>query len=66
MNIIQTICKVEMIFHPSFFNSIKHLPIYLPYKAKVGGLVQYRWMYPFERLEITRAIVLKIYFHCFC
>jgi hypothetical protein len=52
MNIIEIICKLEMIFPPSFFDSMEHLPIYLPYEAKVGGPVQYRWMYPFERLNI--------------
>lgn len=30
---------------------MEHLPIHLPYEARVGGLVQYRWMYPFERLS---------------
>jgi hypothetical protein len=56
MNIIQTICKLKMIFPSSFFNSIKHLPKYFPYEANVEGLVQYRWMYPFKRLEITHAM----------
>jgi hypothetical protein len=28
---------------------MQHLLIHLPYEAKVGGLVQYRWIYPFER-----------------
>ncbi|WRX10358.1 protein of unknown function DUF4216 - like 1 [Theobroma cacao] len=28
---------------------MEHLPIHLPYEAKVGGPVQYRWIYPFER-----------------
>ncbi|KAL0355742.1 UNVERIFIED_CONTAM: hypothetical protein Sradi_4021100 [Sesamum radiatum] len=28
---------------------MEHLPIHLAYEAKVGGPVQYRWMYPFER-----------------
>jgi hypothetical protein len=39
-----------------FFDSMEHLPIHLPYELKVGGLVQYRWMYQFERLEITHAM----------
>jgi len=52
-NIVETICKLEMIFPPSFFDSMEHLPIYLPYEAKVGAPVQYRLMYPFERLDIT-------------
>jgi hypothetical protein len=55
-NIVETICKLEMIFPPLFFYSMKHLPIHLPYEVKVGGLVQYRWMYPFERLDITIAM----------
>jgi len=52
-NIIETICKLEMIFLSSFFNSMEHLLIYLPYEEKVGGPTQYRWMYLFERLDIT-------------
>ncbi|GMP86628.1 hypothetical protein CsSME_00039335 [Camellia sinensis var. sinensis] len=27
-----------------------HLEIHLPYEAMLGGLVQYRWMYPIERM----------------
>jgi len=41
-NIVETICKLEMIFPPLFFNSMEHLPVYLPYEVKVEGLVQYR------------------------
>ncbi|KAK4383365.1 hypothetical protein Sango_2782700 [Sesamum angolense] len=43
------LCNLEKIFPLSFFDSIKHLIIHLPYEAHVGGLVQYRWMYQFER-----------------
>ena len=49
-NIPIILCKLEQIFPPSFFDSMEHLPIHLPYEARVGGPVQYRWMYPFERL----------------
>jgi len=48
-NIKITICKLEQIFPPGFFNSIEHLPIHLAYKTRVGGPVHYRWMYPFKR-----------------
>ncbi|XP_074300461.1 uncharacterized protein LOC141631730 [Silene latifolia] len=48
-NIAVIICKLEKIFPPSFFNSMEHLPIHLPYEVRVGGPVQYRWMYPFLR-----------------
>ncbi|GJX62489.1 hypothetical protein Tco_0295389 [Tanacetum coccineum] len=43
------LCKLEKIFPPGFFDSMEHLPIHLAYEARVGGPVQYRWMYPFER-----------------
>jgi hypothetical protein len=45
-----------MIFPPSFFDSMEHLHMHLPYEVKVGGPVQYRWMYPFERLDIIVAM----------
>ncbi|GKV34391.1 hypothetical protein SLEP1_g42766 [Rubroshorea leprosula] len=45
--IIQTICKLEKVFPPAFFDSMEHLAIHLPYEAKVGGPVQFRWM-PFD------------------
>ncbi|XP_011004861.1 PREDICTED: uncharacterized protein LOC105111246, partial [Populus euphratica] len=37
MNIIEIMCKLERIFPPSFFDSMEHLMIHLPYEAKVGG-----------------------------
>ena len=48
-NIIVTVCKLEKIFPPGFFDSMEHLIIHLPEEARLGGPVQYRWMYPFER-----------------
>jgi hypothetical protein len=54
-NIVQTIYKLEMILSLFFFDSIKDLPIYLPFKENVWGHVQYRWMYPFERLRIIHV-----------
>ena len=55
-NIVETVCKLEMIFPPSFFDSMKHLPVHLLFEVKVGVPVQYRWMYPFERLDIISAM----------
>jgi hypothetical protein len=43
------LCKLEKVFPPIWFNPMQHLLINLPYEAKVGGSVQYRWMYHFER-----------------
>ena len=36
-----TLCKLERIFPLAFFDIIVHLPIHLPWEAKVAGLVQY-------------------------
>ena len=44
------LCKLEKIFPPGFFNPMQHLLIHLPYEAKVGGPVQYRWMFFIERM----------------
>ncbi|XP_058009289.1 uncharacterized protein LOC131183161 [Hevea brasiliensis] len=44
-----TLCKLERIFPPSFFDIMVHLPMHLANEAKIGGPVQYRWMYPIER-----------------
>ncbi|XP_012830522.1 PREDICTED: uncharacterized protein LOC105951618 isoform X2 [Erythranthe guttata] len=43
------LCKLEMIFPPAFFDVMVHLAIHLAQEAKIGGPVQYRWMYPIER-----------------
>ncbi|KAM3287358.1 hypothetical protein P3S67_020788 [Capsicum chacoense] len=48
-DIPQILCKLERIFPPGFFDSMEHLPVHLPYEARVAEPVQYRWMYPFER-----------------
>jgi len=41
--------KLERLFPPAFFDSVEHLPIHLAYEARVGGPIQYRLLYPFER-----------------
>jgi hypothetical protein len=43
------LCKMEKNFPPGFFNPRQHLLILLSYEAKVGGPIQYRWMYHIER-----------------
>ncbi|CAH9117021.1 unnamed protein product [Cuscuta epithymum] len=43
------LCKLESLLVPGFFNSMEHLPVHLPYEAKISGPAQYRWMYRFER-----------------
>ena len=44
-----TLCKLERIFPPAFFDIMIHLSIHLAWEAKVAGSVQYRWMYLIER-----------------
>ncbi|WCJ24620.1 hypothetical protein M5689_006565 [Euphorbia peplus] len=44
-----TLCKLEMIFPPSFFSVMLHLVTHLVAEAKIAGPVRYRWMYPIER-----------------
>lgn len=49
--IVLTMCKLEKIFSPAFFDIMEHLPVHLPWELRVGGPIQYRWMYPIERLQ---------------
>ncbi|KAL0416574.1 UNVERIFIED_CONTAM: hypothetical protein Slati_3489300 [Sesamum latifolium] len=53
-NVATILCNLEKIFSPAFFDLMEHLIVHMLYEARVGGPVQYRWMYPFERgfLEI--------------
>ena len=48
-NIVIILCKLEMIFPPAFFNAMIHMAVHLPKQARLGGPVQNRWMYLFER-----------------
>ena len=71
--IAMILCKMEMIFPPSFFDIMVHLPIHLATEAKIVGLVQYHWMYPIERLVLVTfkelinlcyVIILLFYYLC--
>lgn len=44
-----TLCKLEMVFPPAFFDVMVHLVVHLAAEAKIAGPVRYRWMYPIER-----------------
>ena len=48
-NIVLILCNLEKIFLSAFFDSMEHFMTHLLYEAKVGGPMQYRWMYPSER-----------------
>ena len=47
-SIKETLCRLEMVFPPAFFDIMIHLPVHLAEEAKLGGPVCYRWMYPVE------------------
>lgn len=47
--ISETLCQLETIFPPSFFDIMVHLPIHLVNEVRMGGPVQYRWMYSPKR-----------------
>ncbi|KAH1098196.1 hypothetical protein J1N35_015117 [Gossypium stocksii] len=49
IKVVLTLCEMEKIFPPSFFTIMIHLIIHLPAEVKLGGPIQYRWMYPIER-----------------
>ncbi|CAL9019513.1 unnamed protein product [Prunus brigantina] len=47
--IVISLCKLEKIFPPVFFDIMIHLACHLAWEAKVADLVQFRWMYPVEK-----------------
>ncbi|XP_042418214.1 uncharacterized protein LOC122006686 [Zingiber officinale] len=51
-NIAETLCMLERYFPPAFFTISVHLTIHLAREACLCGPVQFRWMYPFERMHI--------------
>ena len=45
----------DLIYSPSFFDTMEHLAIDVPDEEVLRGTVQYRWMYPIERrLHISK------------
>ena len=43
------LCELGRMFPLAFFDIMVYLAIHLSYEAMLAGLVQSRWMYPFER-----------------
>ncbi|VVA37014.1 PREDICTED: transposon CACTA En/Spm, partial [Prunus dulcis] len=56
-DIVQVLCKFEMIFSPAFFTSMIHVMVHLPEEALLAGPVNYRWMYPIERAKPEGSII---------
>ena len=48
-DIVKIMSKLEVIYTPSFFDSMEHLPLHLVTEAKLGGPCNGRWMYFVER-----------------
>jgi hypothetical protein len=46
---VVTMCMLEKIFPPSFFDVMSHLPIHLIQQLDIYEPVHTRWMYPIER-----------------
>ncbi|KAI5338876.1 hypothetical protein L3X38_018148 [Prunus dulcis] len=57
-DIVQVLCKFEVIFPLAFFTSMMHMMVHLPEEALLAGLVHYRWMYLIERLlgELKKSV----------
>jgi len=47
-DVVETMCRFEMYFPPSFFDIMPHLVIHLVREIKLCGPVWGRYMYPFE------------------
>jgi hypothetical protein len=59
VDLILTMCNLETIFPPSFFDLMPHLLVHIVHEMKYQGLVFLHQMYPFERF----MTVLKKYVH---
>jgi hypothetical protein len=56
--IVMLVCKMKIVFPPGRFNTMHHLLVYLSWEARVGGPVQFRWMYSQEsKLKKLRYMV---------
>jgi hypothetical protein len=43
------VCKMETVFPSGWFNTMQHLLVHLPWEARVGEPVQFKWMYSQEK-----------------
>lgn len=63
--IIEIHCQLEMIFLPSFYGIMVHLPIHLANKVRLCGPFLYRWMYPTERYLCKSYVCNKVHLEAF-
>ncbi|KAF7139496.1 hypothetical protein RHSIM_Rhsim07G0167400 [Rhododendron simsii] len=50
---VVTLCHLEKIFPPSFFDIMEHLAVHLAEEALIAGPIQFRWMYLIKRFLLT-------------
>ncbi|XP_074336070.1 uncharacterized protein LOC141673238 [Apium graveolens] len=66
-DVIVTLCELEKIFPPSFFDIMIHLTVHLVRELRLCGPVFYRWMFPFERFnKVLKRYVRNRYFQEGC
>lgn len=57
-DIVITLCLLEKIFPPAFFDIMIHLTVHLIREVRLCGLVYFRCMYPFERfMKVLKGYV---------
>ena len=44
-----TMCMLENVLPPAFFDVMSHLPVHLVQQLHICGLVHTRWIYPMQR-----------------
>ncbi|KAL0428111.1 UNVERIFIED_CONTAM: hypothetical protein Slati_2985900 [Sesamum latifolium] len=62
-NVVVIMCHLAKIFSPTSFYSMKHHIVHLPYGVRLGGSVQYKWMYPFKRFLYDLKMKMKTKAH---
>ena len=57
-DLVTTLCLLEKIFPPSFFDVMVHLTVHLVREVRLCGPIHFRWMYPFERyMKVLKGYV---------
>nr|XP_017233077.1 PREDICTED: uncharacterized protein LOC108207129 [Daucus carota subsp. sativus] len=62
-DVVLTLCELEKIFPPSFFDVMIHLTVHLVRELRLCGPVFYRWMFPFERFNKVLKSYVKNRFY---
>ncbi|KAM0027483.1 hypothetical protein Hdeb2414_s0019g00540781 [Helianthus debilis subsp. tardiflorus] len=57
LDIAETLCELEKIFLPTFFDILVHIPIHLVEEVTLGGPVQYRWMVFYGEILVQVEVI---------